>query len=189
MYIDCLMSVLKVPLTLIMIIITSGTLFLRTTDPFNVLRGLWLFSLASALFVFPAMYIFYTPALKMYAHEHAEGIRQATDLVIQPFVRFISITFIPFVLYAGILYSIVSILKHIISKLIFVKHSQLIEVSRQNALEFFQLLLVNLALNQTWIALFILLIIAFQRVSLILCPILLGLAAFTLIPLNRTPLV
>ena len=58
--------------------------------------------------MFPALYTFYTPALQIYTFEHADGAGRATDLVIQPFVRFISMAFFPVIICAGVLYMLVS---------------------------------------------------------------------------------
>ena len=58
--------------------------------------------------MFPALYTFYTRALEIYEFEHADGAGRATDLVIQPFVRFISMAFFPVVICAAVLYVLVS---------------------------------------------------------------------------------
>ena len=59
--------------------------------------------------MFPALYPFYVRALEIYAFEHADGAGRATDLVIQPFVRFISMAFFPVIICAGVLYLLVSV--------------------------------------------------------------------------------
>ena len=58
--------------------------------------------------MFPAMYTFFTQAMELYKFEHADGAGRATDLVIQPFVRFISMAFFPVIICAGVLYVLVS---------------------------------------------------------------------------------
>ena len=85
----------------------TGTVYLQTTMPFLIMSGFCVYSVASALFMFPAMYTFYTRALEIYTFEHADGSGRATDLVIQPFVRFISMAFFPVVVCAGVLYILV----------------------------------------------------------------------------------
>ena len=82
-------------------------MYFQTTEPFLVMSGFCVYSVASALFMFPALYTFYTPALQIYAFEHADGSGRATDLVIQPFVRFISMAFFPVIICAGVLYVLV----------------------------------------------------------------------------------
>ena len=72
------------------------------------MSGFCVYSVASALFMFPAMYTFFTQAMELYRFEHADGAGRATDLVIQPFVRFISMAFFPVIISAGVLYFLVS---------------------------------------------------------------------------------
>ena len=87
---------------------TSGTVYFQTTEPFLVMSGFCVYSVASALFMFPALYAFHTQALSLYTFEHADGAGRATDLVIQPFVRFSSMAFLPVIVCAGVLYLLVS---------------------------------------------------------------------------------
>ena len=58
--------------------------------------------------MFPALYGYYQRALEIYTFERADGAGRAIDLVIQPFVRFISIAIFPVVICAGVLYVLVS---------------------------------------------------------------------------------
>ena len=67
-----------------------------------------MYSVASALFMFPALYGYYQRALEIYTFERADGAGRASDLVIQPFVRFISMAIFPVVICAGVLYILVS---------------------------------------------------------------------------------
>ena len=89
-------------------LILTGTVYLQTNKPFLVMSGFCVYSVASALFMFPALYTFYIPALQIFTFEHADGAGRATDLVIQPFVRFISMAFFPVIICAGVLYVLVS---------------------------------------------------------------------------------
>lgn len=68
------------------------------------------FSVASGLFVFPAIELYYTPALRVYGYERADGVGRSQDLVIQGFVRYITVAFIPVVLSTGLIYLLVSIM-------------------------------------------------------------------------------
>lgn len=72
------------------------------------MSGFCVYSVASALFMFPALYTYYQRALNIYSFEHADGVGKASDLVIQPFIRFISMAIIPVVVCAWILYLLVS---------------------------------------------------------------------------------
>ena len=85
----------------------TGTVYLQTTEPFLIMSGFCVYSVASALFMFPALYTFHTQALAIYTFERADGAGRATDLVIQPFVRFISMAFFPVIICAGVLYLLV----------------------------------------------------------------------------------
>ena len=62
--------------------------------------------------MFPALYSYYQKALEIYTFEHADGAGRAYDLVIQPFIRFITMAIIPVVACALILYVLVSVWKH-----------------------------------------------------------------------------
>ena len=84
-------------------------MYYQINDPFLIVSGFCVYSVASALFMFPAMYTFFTRAIEVYTFEHADGAGRATDLVIQPFVRFISMAFFPVIICAGVLYVLVSI--------------------------------------------------------------------------------
>jgi hypothetical protein len=149
-----------------------GTVYFQTTGPFLIMSGFCVYSVASALFMFPALYTFYTRALEIYAFEHADGSGRATDLVIQPFVRFISMAFVPVIFCAGVLYFL------------------LVDVRRWNLVEFLQIALVNISLNQVWTALLIWLILTFPQKAFRLSPVLSALAGFTsgfFIPIQQIP--
>jgi hypothetical protein len=150
-----------------------GTVYFQTTEPFLIMSGFCVYSVASALFMFPAMYTFFTQAMELYKFEHADGAGRATDLVIQPFVRFISMAFFPVIICAGVLYVLA------------------VDRARWNGREFLQLALVNLALNQTWTSLLIWLILTFPVKAFRLSPVLSALAGFTsgfFVPINKIPL-
>ena len=69
-----------------------------------------MFSTASALFMFPGMYLYFQPALRVYGFEKADGIGRAHDIVIQGFIRFQSISFFPIVLSTTLLYLLVRVI-------------------------------------------------------------------------------
>ena len=73
-----------------------------------VIAGMCVFSTASALFMFPAMYPYYQKALVVYGFEKADGVGRAYDLVIQGFIRFSSITFFPVIFAVTTIYLLVS---------------------------------------------------------------------------------
>ena len=73
-----------------------------------VVSGMCVFSTASALFMFPALYIYYKPALDMYTFEKADGVGFAHDIVVQGFIRFASIALIPVFVAVSVIYLLVS---------------------------------------------------------------------------------
>lgn len=69
-------------------------------------------------------------------------------------------------------------------------HTQLIDTLHWNLPEFLQVALVNIALNQVWTGLLILLIVTFPRKAFRLSPVLSAVAGFTsgfFIPLSHIP--
>ena len=72
-----------------------------------VISGMCVFSSASGLFMFPAMYPYYLRALEVYRFERADGVGKAYDLVIQGFVRFAFLAFFPVVAATSVLYLLV----------------------------------------------------------------------------------
>ena len=77
-------------------------------EPLLVVAGMCVFSTASALFMFPAIYLYYQRALEVYVFEKADGVGYAHDVVIQGFVRFTSFAVLPVIIAATILYMLVS---------------------------------------------------------------------------------
>ena len=75
---------------------------------FLVVSGMCVFSTASALFMFPAMYLYYQPALTMYKFEKADGVGCSYDIVIQGFIRFASVAVLPVIAGVALIYLLVS---------------------------------------------------------------------------------
>ena len=59
--------------------------------------------------MFPAMYLYYQRALEVYGFEKADGVGQAYDIVIQGFIRFMSIAFFPVIFAVTVIYLLVRI--------------------------------------------------------------------------------
>ena len=85
-----------------------GTTYFQIGQAFLVVSGMCVFSTASALFMFPAMYLYYKPALEVYKFEKADGVGRPHDIVLQGFVRFMFIAFFPIVLSVTVIYLLVS---------------------------------------------------------------------------------
>ena len=149
--------------------------------------------MASALFMFPALYGYYQRALEIYTFEHADGAGRAFDLVIQPFVRFISMAIFPVVICAGVLYVLVSNIGLFVFgiKFEYIKYfSQMVEYSHWDLWVLLEVVVVNVALNQVWTALLIWLILTFPQKAFRISPVLSAVAGFTsgfFIPINQIP--
>lgn len=87
---------------------SAGTSYFQVHQALLVIAGMCVFSTASALFMFPAMYPYYQRALEVYGFEKADGVGRAYDLVIQGFIRFTSITFFPIIFAVTTIYLLVS---------------------------------------------------------------------------------
>lgn len=66
-----------------------------------------IFCWASGLYVFPAIELYYTPAIKLFGYEKANGVGEARDIVLQGFIRYITIAFFPIVVSVSLLYLLV----------------------------------------------------------------------------------
>ena len=148
--------------------------------------------------MFPALYGYFSRALDIYTFERADGAGRASDLVIQPFVRFISMAFFPVIICAGVLYLLVRFIVTIFSQCIGMSCfsnccascSQLVDRNRWDFLVFVQVAVVNVALNQVWTALLIWLILTFPQKAFRLSPVISAVAGFTsgfFIPVNEIP--
>ena len=85
-----------------------GTVYIQQQQAFLIVAGMCVFSVASALYVFPTLELYYTPALRVYGYERADGVGRSQDLVFQGFIRYIAVAFIPVILSTGCLYLLVS---------------------------------------------------------------------------------
>lgn len=85
----------------------AGTVYFQQTEPLLIMSGFCVYSVASALFMFPALQFYYERTLDIYKFEHADGIGSPADLVVQPFIRYISMAFFPVLICAAVLYLLV----------------------------------------------------------------------------------
>ena len=87
----------------------SGTTYIQVNQAFLVVSGMCVFSTASALFMFPAMYLYYQRALDLYRFEKADGVGHiGFEIVIQGFIRFVSFALFPVVIAVTVIYFLVS---------------------------------------------------------------------------------
>ena len=85
-----------------------GTTYIQVDEAILVISGMCVFSTASALFMFPALYLYYKPALDMYTFEKADGVGCAYEIVLQGFIRFASIALGPVIVAVSVIYLLVS---------------------------------------------------------------------------------
>lgn len=85
-----------------------GTSYFQVDEGLLIISGMCVFSTTSALFMFPAMYPYYTRALEVYKFEKADGVGKAYDLVIQGFVRFSFLALFPMIFAVTAIYLLVS---------------------------------------------------------------------------------
>ena len=87
----------------------TGSVYYQSKSPLLVMSGFCVYSVASALFMFPALYLYYQRALEVYTYEHADGVGSPWDIVIQGFIRGITLGFFPVIMCASVLYLLVGV--------------------------------------------------------------------------------
>ena len=87
----------------------TGTVYYQSYNPLLVMSGFCVYSVASALFMFPALSLYYQRALEVYAYERADGVGSPWDIVIQGFIRGITLGFFPVIICAVMLYLLVCV--------------------------------------------------------------------------------
>lgn len=85
----------------------TGTVYYQSYNPLLLMSGFCVYSVASALFMFPALYLYYQKALEVTAYERADGAGRSVDIVIQGFIRGITLGFFPVIICAAVLYLLV----------------------------------------------------------------------------------
>uniref|UniRef100_A0A1X7SM46 ABC-2 type transporter transmembrane domain-containing protein n=1 Tax=Amphimedon queenslandica TaxID=400682 RepID=A0A1X7SM46_AMPQE len=138
-----------------------GTTYLQQDSALFVLSGFCVYSVASALFMFPVLQNYYIKALEVYRYEKADGAGRAQDLVFQGFFRFSTMAIIPVVFSAGVLYLLT------------------VKMEFWDGMVFLDLAIINMALNQTWIALLTFVLCAFPNYSARLSPMISSVAGFS----------
>jgi hypothetical protein len=92
--------------------LSIGTLYFQRSNPYLIVPAIGAFSGASGLYVFPAIEIYFTPALKLFSYEKANGVGSARDLVLQGFIRYATIGFLPVMMSTSLIYILVWSLTH-----------------------------------------------------------------------------
>ena len=86
-----------------------------------VVPGMYVFSAVSTIFMYSAVHRHYKKALEVYNFEKAGGVHRTRDIVIESFVRFVSIAFLPVIIGTSIVYFLVS--KHLSTFLSLFSHA------------------------------------------------------------------
>lgn len=84
-----------------------GTVYFQRTNPAEIVAAMTIFSVSSGFFIFPAAELYYTPAIKLFGYEKANGVGSAHDLVIQGFIRYVTLGFFPIVVSLSMVYLLV----------------------------------------------------------------------------------
>lgn len=87
-----------------------GTVYIQRSDPYLIVPAMGVFSCASGMFVFPAIELYFSPAIKLYRYEKANGVGQAQDLVLQGFSKYVTIAFFPVLLSTSMMYLLVRLM-------------------------------------------------------------------------------
>jgi hypothetical protein len=149
-----------------------GTVYFQQSNALLVMSGFCVYSVASALFMFPVLQNYYLKTLEVYGFEKADGAGRACDIVLQGFTRFVTMAIIPVIACALVLYLL------------------LVNMQFWSVTVFLQLVLVSMTLNQTWISLLIFLLCSVPNYAFRLSPIISSIAGFTsgfFLPLESAP--
>jgi hypothetical protein len=160
------------PVIFLAYVILLGTVYLQQSTGLLIMSGYCVYSVASALFMFPLLHNYYTKALEVYRFEKADGAGRPFDLILQGFTRYVSIGLFPVIGCSCILYLL------------------LVNIKYWSASVFFQLIIVGMALNQTWIALLIFVLNAAPSKAIRISPVISSIAGFSsgfFIPREQTP--
>ena len=86
----------------------AGTTYIQENRALLIISGLCAFSTASSFLMFPAMYTYYSRALKVPDTLRVDGVGRPHIIVIQGFIRFASFAFIPVIISTTAFYLLVS---------------------------------------------------------------------------------
>lgn len=155
-------------------------MYVQRTDPAQIVPAMAIFTWASGLYVFPAIELYYTPAIKLFGYEKANGIGGAQDIVIQGFIRYTTITFFPILASTSVLYLLVRInVANVLDCHFSCMLLQLVKFTEYSLVAYVQVLVVNLCLNLTWTSMLIALLMAFSKVAYRISSIVASLAGFS----------
>ncbi|XP_062523405.1 uncharacterized protein LOC134198090 isoform X2 [Corticium candelabrum] len=123
--------------------IILGLAYLQADTVFLIMSAFCIFSFASSIFMFPAVYTHLSKSLEIYQLEREDGIGKSFEVLLQTFMRYVAIAAGPLVLSAFILYIMV------------------VKPEFWSFMGFFNLAVFSLAVNQTWVAISIMVVCLF----------------------------
>ncbi|XP_065845243.1 uncharacterized protein [Oscarella lobularis] len=131
------------PLIFLLYALVLGSAYWQAQTSLLIMAVFCVYSFSSSIFMFPAVYTHLSKALDMYKLEKADGIGHSHEILLQTFFRFVSISAFPLTLCTLILYLMV------------------LEPKFWNFIDFFQIGLYTLALNQVWTSIAIMIVCLF----------------------------
>eukprot|EP00118_Oscarella_pearsei_P004171 m.17345 g.17345 ORF g.17345 m.17345 type:complete len:1779 (+) comp27452_c0_seq1:72-5408(+) len=134
---------LYLPLIFVLYAFVLGTAYFQAGTPLLIMAAFCVFSFASSIFMFPAVFPHLSKAIEMFKLEKADGVGYSFEILLQTFLRFVAMSFFPLIVCTLILYLMV------------------LGPQFWNFMDIFQVTVFSLALNQVWIALAIMLVCLF----------------------------
>ena len=146
-------------LTSLCFCLPSGTTYLFTENPAQVLSVTCLLSCSSSLFMSSIVTSLLVEPLKLFYLEHSDGISRSHELILQVFIRMTAVCTLPLSVCSTLVFGLV--------------------YQNYNFLTYMILLLAFLLVNQVWISLFILLTVLAPSQAHRLCPISAAVGGYT----------
>lgn len=136
----------------------SGTTYLYTNTPVQVMSVTCLLSCSSSLFMSSIIMSLLIEPLKLFRLEHSDGISSAHELVLQVFIRMSTICTLPLAVCATLVFMLV--------------------YQNYNIMVYIVVLLTFLLVNQCWLSLFILFTVLYPQQAHRLCPVFSAIGGF-----------
>ncbi|XP_062524035.1 uncharacterized protein LOC134198639 isoform X2 [Corticium candelabrum] len=158
---------LYLPVIFLLFALVAGLAYLQADSMLLIMAAFSIHTFASSIFMFPAIYFHLSKGLEMHRMERADGVGKSIEVLSQTFFRYVAISFLPLVGSSLIV-------------CLMVLQSQFWTLKA-----FFYVIIITLALNQTWTSAAMMLICLFPVNSHKISPLVscaAGFAAGFLIP-------
>jgi hypothetical protein len=153
-------SIYNEVISLMLILPSIGSTYWQCQDSLMVMSVYCIISCSTAIFLGSIVMDLLLQPLQVFAVEHQDGVSKAIDIVLHVFIRVSAISVFPVTISLVITYLFVTTTKYVWT-------------------DFLLVLLVQLLIGQTWIAVFILAVCCKPSVSHRICPLIAALAGFT----------